>query len=202
MRLTIIILQLIIRSLNEHQNYYLEEYYQVVTFFDKGFPRKLLIYVYQTPVIYYIGDLNLIKNINCLIIGRSPSFYVQKVATNLKNEYPLIGLESQLNSITKDLYLCDIIYCNDMSSLHLGRHKLVFTLSLPIDNEKQLQLISLLTNKLFVLGGYLTPPTTAFITDCFDNGTEVYALPTNIFIKSGILPNMLIANGITPLLSH
>lgn len=202
MRLTITILQSLIQFLKDNQIPHLEVDYQVMNFFDKSFPRKLLIHAYQVPIIYYVGDPNLISKINCIIIGQSPSFYVQKVVANLKTEYSVIGLESRLNSITKDLYLCDIIYCNDMSSLRLGRYKLKFTLSLSINNEKQLQLISLLTNKLFVLEGYLTPPTTSFITDCFDNGAEVYALPTNIFIKSGILPNVLIANGIIPLLSH
>lgn len=202
MKLTIVVLQKLIENLSRDYHFEPKCEYLILNFFDNDYPIKLKPYAYHLPVIYYIGDSRLFRKLDGVIVSQSPSYYVQKVLSDLNRECNLIPLKSGKNSITKDLYLCDIIYCNDISDLVLGYHKLKFCLGPILSEELQLQVLSILINRLFVLEGYINNPSIRLINDCADNHVEIIALPTNIYISCGRLPNRLIASGVIPYISN
>ncbi|WOO87114.1 hypothetical protein RZE82_08350 [Mollicutes bacterium LVI A0039] len=89
-----------------------------------------------------------------------------------------------------------------MKNINENSANLVFSINLKLDLDQQLQLISILIQKLYVLEGFPSKTSLTFIENCIDNNVDVAALPTNIFVKSGSLPNILIDNGIRPLLLY
>lgn len=194
-------LQSIVISLKMHINSIDNKVdYNVITFLDNEYPLKLKKYVFTIPVIYYKGKIEYLLEFSAIIIEGSPTYYVQNVLKKLSTHYKLIGFESSKYSITNDLNMCDIIYTNNIKSKPKLKSKLIF--SFPIENNMELerQLICLLIKNLFVLEGYYNISALKLVSQCLDNGVEVKSLPTNIFIKSGLLPNLLLAQGCGPLI--
>lgn len=201
MRCLNLCLESIVRCLKIHINSVNNQIdYNVITFFDKEYPANLKKYSFTIPVIYYRGCVEYFSDFSAIIIESSPTFYVQKVLKKLSANYKLIGFESSKYSITNDLNMCDIIYTNNIKSKPKLKGKLIFSFPIESDIELERQLICHLIKNLFVLEGYYNIPTLKLVSQCLDNGVEIKSLPTNIFIKSGLLPNLLLAQGCGPLI--
>lgn len=178
----------------------IETDYQVITFFDRQYPAVLTKSIFMLPVIYYRGNISLLDNCCGAMISNHPSYYVARTIGWLKLDYNLISIDYHPNSISNHLYLCDIIYCNDISTSQQMRAKLQFSFKTDYSALQQAQIITVLIKKLFVLEGYPNQYNFELVSNAFDNAVEVSALPTNIYIKDGSLPNILISNGVTPLI--
>lgn len=174
--------------------------YEVITFLDRSYPSYLRKYMYIAPVIYYYGNIKALENCAAVILTYSPSFYVQKVLSILRNDYFVIGITISKNSLANITYLYDIIYCNDIKQSFGNISKLTFSFGIELEEKFQLQLVSLIANQLFVLEGYPSPDVFELVSNFIDNNKEVCALPSNIFTRVGTLPNILLENGIGPLL--
>lgn len=195
------VLDVMIRILKLNQNNQADDRdYYLVTFFDNDYPSSLINYIYSLPIIYYRGKIELLESLSAIVITARPSYYAQKTINRIRQVTPVLGLKSGANSITKESTLCDIIYCNDISELRDSRQLLVFTCNYELDQELELQLLSVLLKYVVVVEGYLNSSSFKFISDCLDNQVIIKAVPTNMYSGRAKLPNKLIAQGITPLL--
>lgn len=193
------ILNVIINCLNTNKNKFYVNHYQIVTFFDFDFPLKLRQYAFSLPIIYYNGDVKLFNSIAICISSYSPSFYAQKTIKKLSSNLNLLHIQSNTNSITKDAFMYDIIYCNDMRGLQFKAKSLSFYIG-GLEAEYFFQVLSLIGQSVYMIEGYPSKMIFKFLNNCIDNNLEIYALPTNIYSNCGKLPNSLILEGATPLL--
>lgn len=201
MEITKIITQFIISSLNQYsQSLVAPTRCEVITFFDKQYPRVLLPYCYYVPVIFYCGNIECLSNMDAIMITHSPSYYAQKIIRGIRKANNVICLKSNANSITKCTTLCDIIYCNDIYDLHKHQTMLTFSIGRPLANKYQIQLIGQLITTLYVVEGYPNVSSFDFVAQSIDNQVEIIAVPTNIYLSGSKLPNILLSQGITPLL--
>lgn len=196
----ILILEKIISKLEVMQNNEYVSNGEVISFLDKGYPSELKRIFFKVPLIYYKGNISLLKNLACVVHSGSPSYYVQSVIYQLRKDYNLLGLVFSCNSKTLTLYKYDIIYCNAITQSDKENVKLAFHIGIELDEASLLQLLSTLVKGCYILEGKPKAAIFTFISNCCDNETNVYALPTNIFSSTGILPNLLLDNGVMPLL--
>lgn len=196
-----IVLDIIIKYLKKSaNNMEVIQDYQIITFFDKNYPVRLFAYIYILPIIYYSGDSSLLNRFSGIIVTHSPTYYAQKIISQIRQVNPVICLKSCANSITKESYLCDIIYCNDISELKKSRVVLSFSFNQAFNHEQQLQLVSVLMQNLYVIEGYTNYSSFEFVSNCIDNQVIIKAIPTNIYFSGSKLPNQLLEQGIAPLL--
>lgn len=196
-----IVLNIILQHLSKNKfNVGLTSDYQIITFFDKRYPNSLIQYIYSLPIIYYYGDGLLLNRINGIVITHSPSYYAQKIITEIRLVKPVICLKSSANSITNQTSLCDIIYSNDISELGKSNVLLSFSFNQPFNHDQLLQLFSVLMGTVYVIEGYTNRSSFEFISNCIDNQVIIKAVPTNIYFSGSKLPNRLLEQGIAPLL--
>lgn len=201
MKNTVLILELIIKIISQtHAE--VEIPYQVINLFDQRYPTRLRPYGMLLPYIAYYGDINLLINCSAVIVTSSPSFYAQKTRIKLQKTSNIIGIGISPNYPTKIFYMYDIIYCNDISSAKFHPGKLIWSTAISLPVRYQLELVALLINQLFVLEGIPSRLLFKLVTDCLDLGHEVMALPSNIYIGSSLLPNILLDDGVKPLILH
>lgn len=174
--------------------------YQLITFFDQRYPKRLYKYCFLIPIIYFEGEVELLADVCAIIITHSPSYYAQKIINQLRQSKSLICLKSNANSITKESSLCDIIYCNDVCELQKNKSLLMFSVGVALSDNHQLELIGQMITTLYVVEGYPNASSFEFIAQCIDNQVIISAVPTNIYLSGSMLPNQLLAQGITPLL--
>lgn len=196
----ILILDVIIRFLVLPADKFYTVSVDIVSFLDQAYPQKLKCYFIQIPIIYYKGDISLLTNFAFIIHSISPSYYAQSVIYQLRKKYCLIGLVNLEQSISLRLYKYDIIYCNDITLSNNENSKLGFYIGFGLKEINILQVLNILASECYVLEGCPSSQVFNFLSDCCDNETNVYALPTNIFSSTGILPNLLLDNGVMPLL--
>lgn len=196
-----IVLNVIIANLSyNHQNENNDVTYQIISFFDQDYPQRLYSAIFEIPIIYYIGDISRLAHARGILISHSPSYYAQKIIKDIRLTNNVISLKSNANSITKCCNLCDIIYCNDVYELHKYQTMLAFSIGKRLSNVYQIQLISQLITTLYVVEGYPNVSSFDFIAQSIDNQVEVLAVPTNIYLSGSKLPNILLSQGIAPLL--
>ncbi len=172
----------------------------ICTLFDLNYPQVLKVYCFQIPIIYYQGDITIL-NKGCYVMTTDySSFYIQKVHKLLAKTNYLIAKCDSPYSTAKVSYLCDIIYCNDIGIANKQSAKLIVNFGLNLSTEEWNQLLSVIVKKIFVLAGYPSRENFDFLNNCIDNYKPIYALPTNIFIGSGSLPNLLLEMGVRPLI--
>ncbi len=200
----IVILECITQGLNNYSqsnnNQEINDGYDICTFLDSKFPKQLNDYIFKIPIVYYYGDIDILSKCNYILTIDNPSYYVQKAHSLLLQTRHLITNYDSNYSPAKISCLYDIIYCNDISIFNLFTVKLVVNFGLNLSNDEWSQLVSVIIGEVYVLAGYPTCHNFDFINYCCDNFKLIYALPTNIFIGSGTLPNLLIEKGVRPLI--
>ncbi|WOO88845.1 hypothetical protein R2F61_08180 [Mollicutes bacterium LVI A0078] len=200
MTLTIIFLEFLILSLNIHDETKVNYHCQVISFFSSDYPQVLFPLIFEIPLIYYEGQINLLKDIGYIIHSLNPSYYTQKVVKTLKQDINLIAPEINYNSKSKFFYLYDIIYCNDIKEFENCSCKLAFYLGIKLSHELYQQFITSIITKLYILEGVPSKLYFDFVNNCIDNECCVYALPSNIFTTMSALPNVMLSKGIEPLI--
>ncbi len=203
MRTILVVINLICNSLTRATHFEINSNKKdvwICTLFDREYPQVLKPYSFQIPVIYYQGDITILSEGCYVMTIDNSSFYIQKVHKLLAKTNYLITKYDSPYSPAKVSYLCDIIYCNDIGIVNKQNAKLIVNFGLNLSTEEWYQLLSVVVKKIFVIAGYPSRENFDFLNNCIDNYKPIYALPTNIFIGSGSLPNLLLEMGVRPLI--
>ncbi len=203
MHTILVVINLIYNSLTHANDFEIslnKKSLQICTLFDDDYPQVLKAYCFQIPIIYYRGDITILSESSYVMTIDNSSFYIQKVHKLLAKTNYLIAKCDSPYSTAKVSYLCDIIYCNDIGIVNKQSAKLVVNFGLNLSTDEWNQLLSVIVKKIFVIAGYPSRENFDFLNNCIDNYKSIYALPTNIFIGSGSLPNLLLEMGVRPLI--
>lgn len=203
MRTILVVINLIYNSLTHANDFEIslnKKSMQICTLFDDDYPQVLKPYCFHIPIIYYRGDITILSECSYVMTIDNSSFYIQKVHKLLAKTNYLIAKCDSPYSTPKVSYLCDIIYCNDIGIANKPSAKLIVNFGLNLTTEEWNQLLSVIVKKIFVIAGYPSRKNFDFLNNCIDNYKPIYALPTNIFIGSGSLPNLLLEMGVRPLI--
>lgn len=192
-----------------------------ITIFDSEYPLKLLDLKYPPYVLYYKGDLNLLKDSSIAIVGsRKPSEYAVKATKGLveaKNDKVIIsGLAKGIDAVAH-LYACktigilgcgiDYIYPKENYDLikKVEKHGLIlseypgFTKPLGYHFPFRNRLIVALSELVYVMQSTIRSGTMTTVNEALEMGKEVRVLPYDIFDENGINNNNLIFEGATPI---
>lgn len=172
----------------------------VITLFDKEYPNKWRNLIWYIPIIYYYGDLKYLqRSISGFLHTASPSFYAQKVISELMQKTTSIKILIHNN----DTYIVnkyDIIYTDKSDDFAKYKCRLVISFFDDISNYVIDSMLILLLDTIYIIEGFATKYEYKIVNDCLDIGINIFALPTNIYYDCGRLPNQLIHDGATPIL--
>ena len=191
-----------------------------ITILDEAYPRSLLELKDPPLVLFYKGNLSLLKEASVGVVGsREACEYATKVTIDLVNElkkrYTIVsGMAKGIDSIAHRSSLShktiavlgsgiEYIYPFSNKALYtkLAEDHLIISeypgfckplaYHFPIRNR----IIAALSNKLFVMQSSTKSGTLITVNEALNLNKEIYALPFNIDIPEGQGTNMLIEEG-------
>lgn len=207
----------VIKAINENTDVPLVNISNVITIFDKEYPRELLHLRYPPMVLYYKGNLDLLKQEAIAIVGsRNPCEYALKATENLvkanKDKVIVSGLAKGIDacahknaSKTIGILGCGIDYiyprCNYDLIKQMEREGLILS-EYPASSKPlgyhfpfRNRLIACLSQKTYVMQSTLKSGTMTTVNEALELGREVKVLPYDIFNDSGANNNHLIYEG-------
>ena len=207
----------IIKAINDNTDVPLVNITNVITIFDKEYPKKLLQLKYPPMVLYYKGNLDLLNQEAIAIVGsRNPCEYAliatEKIVKANKDKVIISGLAKGIDACahynankTIGILGCGIDYIYPRSNYDLIRRVEIEGLVLseypamskplgyhfPFRNR----IIACLSDKTYVMQSNLKSGTMTTVNEALELGREVKVLPYDIFNSNGINNNHLIYEG-------
>ncbi|MEG0822872.1 MAG: DNA-processing protein DprA [Erysipelotrichaceae bacterium] len=195
--------------------------YNYITILDKEYPAKLLRLPNPPFVLFYIGDLSLLKEDGVAIVGtRCPSLAgnkaIKAVMDNINSSYSIIsglakGIDGLAHSYGLNHHKCigvigcgiNVIYPKVNGSLYGAlkeKHLIVseypegiepLAFHFPMRNR----IIVALSNNLIVIEAKLHSGTMLSVNEALNINVPVYCIPHDIFNEMGLGCNELIKQG-------
>ena len=207
----------IIKAINEHEVVDEVNIPNAITIFDVDYPKELLNLRYPPLVLYYKGDLKLLKEDRIGIVGsRNPCEYAIKATQCLvkakKKKVIISGLAKGIDAVAHENAIktigilgCGIDYiyprCNYDLIQKVSKEGLILseypTFSKPLGYHFPFRnrLIACLSNKVYVMQSALKSGTMTTVNEALELGKEVKVLPYDIFNENGTNNNHLIYEG-------
>ena len=207
----------IIKAINEKQDLPIVNIPNAITIFDSTYPKELFNLKYPPMVLYYKGNLNLLKDESIGIVGsRIPCEYALKATECLvkanKDKVIISGLAKGIDTCAHENALktigilgCGIDYiyprCNYDLIKRLEKEGLILSeypsLSKPLGYHFPFRnrLIACLSSKVYVMQSTEKSGTMTTINEALELGKEVKVLPYDIFNPKGDNNNHLIYEG-------
>ena len=193
-----------------------------ITILDDVYPKELLYLRYPPFVLYYKGNLELLKDDIIGIVGsRKPCDYALKATKALamanKNKVIISGLAkgidacAHLNAFkTIGVLGCGIDYiypyCNKQLIENIAENGLILSeypfMSKPLAFHFPFRnrIISALSNKVYIMQSNSASGTMTTVNEALELGKTIKVLPFDIFNEYGINNNRLIFEGAEPIL--
>lgn len=207
----------IIRAIKENRQVDIVNIDNAITIFDKDYPKCFLDLKYPPLVLYYKGNLQLLKS-NCIgVVGsRMPCDYALKATECLvkKNDDKTIvsglakGIDACAHSYAKNtigILGCGIDYIYPMCNFELiktvEKQGLIISeypkMSKPLGYHFPFRnrLIASLASKLYIMQSSTKSGTMTTINEALELGKEIRVLPYDVFNEFGITNNTLINEG-------
>ena len=188
-----------------------------LTIFDEDYPKAFLALKFPPFVLYYKGNLELLKQDMIAVVGsRNPCDYALKATEALckKNQDKVIvsglakGIDAcshEFASSTIGILGCGIDYiypyCNKELIEKVGKEGLILSeypyLTKPLAYHFPFRnrLIAALGTKIYIMQSSRRSGTMTSINEALELGKEIKVLPYGIFDEYGINNNMLINEG-------
>ena len=191
---------------------------KAITILDDIYPRKLYELRYPPFVLFYKGNINLLKEECVGVVGsRQPCEYALNATSKLCSELDEVVISGLAKGIDRQAHIyskktigvlgcgIDYIYPFDNKDLFLKLEKEGLILSeypekvLPINYHFPFRnrIICGLSNKLFVMQSNTNSGTMTSVNEMLELGREIEVLPYDIFDENGINNNNLIKEGAT-----
>lgn len=209
----------IIKAINEKTDIPTINVPNAITIFDSDYPKQLLNLKYPPMVLYYKGNLDLLKQDAIAIVGsRKPCEYAIKatksLVTNYKDKVIVSGLAKGIDacahenaSKTIGILGCGIDYiypsCNYDLIKRIEKQGLIlseypaFSKPLGYHFPFRNRLIACLSSRIYVMQSSLKSGTMSTINEALELGKEVRILPYDVFNLDGQNNNHLIYEGAT-----
>lgn len=208
----------IIKAINRNAEVAIVNIPNAITIFDSEYPKELLNLRYPPLVLYYRGNLNLLKEKEKIAIvgSRKPCEYAIKATESLvkanKDKVIISGLAKGIDACahenaTKTIGVlgCGIDYiyprCNydlikrmEVNGLILSEYP-SFSKPLGYHFPFRNRIIACLADKTYVMQSTLKSGTMTTVNEALELGKEVKVLPYDIFNDDGINNNRLINEG-------
>lgn len=207
----------IIQAINDNVDVPLVNISNVITIFDNEYPKELLHLRYPPMVLYYKGNLELLKQNAIAIVGsRNPCEYALNATKALvkanKDSVIISGLAKGIDACahinaqkTIGILGCGIDYiyprCNydlikqmEIEGLILSEYP-AFSKPLGYHFPFRNRLIACLSSKIYVMQSTLKSGTMTTVNEALELGREVKVLPYDIFNSFGENNNHLIYEG-------
>ncbi len=209
------------KAISDKQELPIKETDNALTIFDEEYPKKLLDLKYPPLVLFYRGDLSLLKKESIGVVGsRQACSYALKATERLvkKNNDKVVisGLAKGIDacghenaSKTIGILGCGINYiypyCNRKLIERVAREGLIlseypdlckpYSYHFPFRNR----IIAALSDKIYIMQSNARSGTMTSLNEALELGKEVKVLPYDIFDEYGINNNQLIYEGATPI---
>ena len=192
-----------------------------LTFFDEEYPKEFLPLSEPPYVLFYKGDLSLLKEEKIAVVGsRDPCAYAVKATACLCRHYRdtvvVSGLAKGIDGIAHEfsgrsigILGCGIdeIYPRENEKLYRKLEKEGLILSEYPGRVKPLgchfpfrnRLISALGERVYIMQSSRRSGTMSTLKEALDLGKEVRVLPYDLFSKEGENNNLLIYEGASPI---
>lgn len=212
----------IIKAINENADVPIVNVPNTITIFDTTYPKQLLNLKCPPMVLYYKGNLELLKQDAIAVVGsRMPCEYALKATKALvqanQDKVIVSGLAKGIDacaheyaSKTIGILGCGIDYiyprCNYDLIKKIEKEGLILSeypgYSKPIGYHFPFRnrLIACLSSKTYVMQSTLKSGTMTTINEALELGKEVRVLPYDIFNPNGVNNNHLIYEGANPIL--
>ena len=193
-----------------------------ITIFDDEYPKELLSLKYPPYVLYYKGNLDLLKENKIAVVGsRKPCDYALKATKALvranKDKVIISGLAKGIDACahqnayrTIGILGCGIDYiypyCNKQLIEDVSRNGLILSeypfMSKPLAFHFPFRnrIISALSNKVYIMQSNSASGTMTTVNEALELGKTIKVLPYDIFNEYGINNNRLIYEGAEPVL--
>ena len=211
----------IVNAINEGKSVPAVQVNNAVTIFDDVYPEKLLDLKYPPFVLFYKGDISLLKEKAIAIVGsRMPCDYALKATEALsrsKSDYVIVsGLAKGIDACAHENALrtigilgCGIDYIypfvnyelfkkmekNDLIISEYPGLRKPLAYHFPFRNR----IIAALSETLYVMQSSPRSGTMTSLNEALELGKEVKVLPYDIFNENGMHNNRLIYEGATPI---
>ena len=212
----------IINAINEKKSVPLIKMDNAVTIFDDAYPERLHDLKYPPLVLFYKGDLSLLKKEAIAVVGsRKPCDYALKATKALVRKHNdkiiISGLAKGIDacahenaSKTIGILGCGIDYIYPFQNYELfkkmEKNDLIISeypgmreplaYHFPFRNR----IIAALSQRVYVMQSALKSGTMTTVNECLEMGKEVRVLPYDVFNVDGVHNNHLIYEGATPIL--
>lgn len=206
---------------NKVKTYYKGLKAKCVTLYCKEYPKEFKLLPKPPLVIYYYGNLNLLKNKKLAIIGsRDNTLYgqkaLEKIITNIQGYTIVSGFAKGIDQLAHQGAIknelptiailgggFDFIYPNNNIKLftYLQNNELIITEYPPMLKPKpwyflmRNRLIAALSEKILVIEANIKSGSLTTVEVGLEMSKEVYALPGSIFSKQSKGCNLLIEEG-------
>ena len=192
-----------------------------ITIFDDVYPKELLNHKYPPFVLFYKGNLDLLKEKKVGIVGsRKPCEYALKatrlLSQNNNDSVIVSGLAKGIDACAHEyanktigVLGCGIDYiypmCNYNLIKRIEKEGLILSeypgLSKPLAYHFPFRnrIIACLSKKIYVMQSSSKSGTMTTINEALELGREVKVLPYDVFNESGMNNNNLIYEGATPI---
>lgn len=199
-------------------------YDKALTIFDNEYPKKFLDIPNPPLVLFYKGDLSLLKKASIGVVGTTTPCDYSKEATKLlvlknSNKVVISGLSKGIATVahkharkTIAVLGCgiDYIYPSENEELfnRIARDGLIiseYPFMMPPNAPNfgfRNRIIAALSDELYVMESHKNSGALATINDALELGKDVKALPFDIFKKEGAYNNQLIYEGCRPILKN
>lgn len=207
----------IINAINNQKQYQEIDIENVITIFDKQYPKRLLELKYPPLVLYYKGNINLLNEESISIVGsRKPCDYALKATAMLAKHYNdkviVSGLAKGIDACahynankTIGVLGCGIDYvypyCNvdlfkqiEANGLIISEYpKMVKPLAyhFPFRNR----IIAGLSKSMYIMQSKINSGTMTSVNEALELGRDIKILPYDAFCIEGINNNHLINEG-------
>ena len=211
-----------IKAINENRSVPYATADNVITVFDDAYPNRLLDLKYPPLVLFYKGDLSLLKQQAIGVVGsRKPCSYALKateaLVRNNNEEVIISGLAKGIDACAHEnacktigVLGCGIDYIYPFQNYKLFKkmEKSALIISeyphmckplayhFPFRNR----IIAALSERVYVMQSAQRSGTMTTVNECLEMGKEVRVLPYDIFDPDGVHNNRLIYEGATPIL--
>lgn len=207
----------IIKAINEKTEVPIVDIPNTITIFDSVYPKELLNLKYPPMVLYYKGNLDLLKQEGIAIVGsRLPCEYALNATKALvkanQDKVIISGLAKGIDACAHEaanktiaVLGCGIDYiyprCNYELTKRIEREGLILSeypgYSKPLGYHFPFRnrIIACLSSKTYVMQSSLKSGTMTTINEALELGKEVKVLPYDVFNKDGINNNHLIYEG-------
>lgn len=212
----------ILKAIKENEDINIVSDDSAITIFDSDYPKKLFDLKYPPFVLFYKGNIKLLKEESISIVGsRLACDYALKATKGLcfnnKDKVIISGLAKGIDTYahlssnkTIGILGCGINYvypyCNYDLYRYMSNNQLIISeypnmckplaYHFPFRNR----IIAALANKVYIMQSKINSGTMTTVNEALELGKEIRILPYDIFNKNGLNNNKLIYEGGTPIL--